>query len=68
MDTLVAKVIDDVVNYIKELQGHGFSVEYKIPENPELVLVHIPPKRKGILLVEANLEILNKIRKAIEYN
>lgn len=64
----MAKVFDDIINYIKGFQAHGFSVEYNIPKNPELVLVHIPPNRRGVLLVEANLEILNKIRMAIENN
>lgn len=64
----MAKVFDDVIKYIKEFQAKGFSVKYKIPENPELVLVHVPPDRKGILMVEAKLKLLNKIRMVIEHN
>lgn len=64
----MTKVIDDVINYIKKLQVQGFSVEYRIPENPELVLVHVLPNRRNIVLVEAELEILRNIRMAIEHN
>ncbi len=62
------KVIDNVIKYIKKLQAKGYSVEYKQPEDPELVLVHIVPNRPGVVLVEAKPEILNKLRVATEHN
>lgn len=62
------KVIDDVIQYVKNFQAQGYSVEYKKPENPELVLVHIVPNRLGVVVVEASLDILNKIKLAIENN
>lgn len=62
------KIIDDVINYVKGFQAKGFSVEYEIPENPEYVMVHVPLDRKGVVMVEAKLEILNQIREAIENN
>lgn len=62
------KVLDQVINYIKNFQKQGFKVEYAIPEDPEMVLVHIPLDRRGIVLVEAKQEILNDIKKVIENN
>ena len=64
----MGKIIDDVINYVKDLQAKGLSVEYKVPENPEYVMVHVPLDRKGVVMVEAKLDILNTIREAIENN
>lgn len=64
----MVRVIDKVIQYVKRFHDKGFSVEYKFPEDPEMVLVHIVPNRANVVVVEAKQEILNQIREGIEHN
>ncbi|HEC66623.1 MAG TPA: hypothetical protein ENI23_15210 [bacterium] len=62
----MAKVIDDVIDYIKSFTIKGFRIEWGYPPNPEQVLVYLD--QSNVIKVLAKPEILNKIRMAIENN
>ncbi len=64
----MVRIIEDVIAYVRHFKDKGFNVEYKHPENPELVLVHLVPNRAGVVVVEANQKILNQIREGIKHN
>jgi len=60
--------LDQVIAYIKELQKKGYKIEYKEPDNPELVMVHIPTNKVGVIVVEARIDFIKEIRGVLEHN
>lgn len=62
------KIIEQVINYARELKDKGFTLDYQTETETGLVQVYIDDKRRGFVIVSGPLKVIKQIRGVLENN
>lgn len=67
-ETYQMKVIEQVINYARDLKNKGFKLDYQTETRTGLVQVYIDLSKKGIVVVSGPLEVIKQIMEVLENN